>query len=918
MSELPQLSSQDVRVQLEKHYVERRRHHLFAFFGTGQETEVDVTNAGRFHVVPVKSELDLRDQLRRFAAADARAAFLVPWSSEVPMDLRGRFARGGKVLRVGSEARLARMFGVAEVEGAARVSALAQHLLTTTPHASYVVPGGRLTEAAMWEAWLSARFGVDAPGGLALDTLLAWAATDGRGGESEALAAPEAAGLSDALADFLARRVGPAAPPAWRAWSRGAGAACLSLAVLCEGFDALSDAAKVWLRQKLAHELGLESVEASSQIAAALGGAAGGALSHLARRAGPQERQRILAGADARVDEPAVRAALAHHRRLPSAWRARLDALGRALSRCADAPSADALEVASEALDQLASHDSFPEERETTTVKRAHMAVRLAAWLVARTDRRTEGQAAPHADAVALASWYAAEGGYIDWARHFARGSASDEFGRGVGAVVAAADALRLALDRRFATGLVAWVEAKRPSSEVVPIDRALERVAAPFLRADGERRLLVLLMDGMAWAQAVELLQGLGERSMAWGPLAWHGTAEGRVGAGPVPAVLAALPTITEVSRAAFFAGKPVAAGDKTSTSKDPERFAAHRALGALGEAPPRLLLRAEGSTAGGAVTEEALTLVADTRRRVVGVVINAIDASLKRDPQQHPRWSVDSIRPLADLLDAAQRAGRAVLLASDHGHVPTDLLERVGNSGGRWRAWDGAGDALADGEVKLAGEGVWAPKGKDAVVLLATDRARYGSQPNAGEHGGASLAEVVAPCLLIGSATTAEDDAAQRVVGAHVPDWWLLRVRAPFELAPEPKRPRAPKRPDNQLELPTVAAPGAPIARTKPPGPFEHPLARSKLFTSLAKTQKERASALRAVEFLSAQRGAATSEAFAAAMGEITYRVPGLVSGLQSLLNVDGYQVLWFDPAGKQVRLDVEKLEQLFEVER
>ena len=51
---------------------------------------------------------------------------------------------------------------------------------------------------------------------------------------------------------------------------------------------------------------------------------------------------------------------------------------------------------------------------------------------------------------------------------------------------------------------------------------------------------------------------------------------------------------------------------------------------------------------------------------------------------------------------------------------------------------------------------------------------------------------------------------------------------------------------------------------------------------------------------------------------MGEIAYRVPGLVSDLQGFLNVDSYQVLWFDPAGKQVRLDVEKLEQLFEVKR
>ena len=65
MSDLPQLSSQDIRAQLEKHYAQRRRHHLFAFFGTGEEATIDVANGGRFQVVPVQSELDLRDQLRR-------------------------------------------------------------------------------------------------------------------------------------------------------------------------------------------------------------------------------------------------------------------------------------------------------------------------------------------------------------------------------------------------------------------------------------------------------------------------------------------------------------------------------------------------------------------------------------------------------------------------------------------------------------------------------------------------------------------------------------------------------------------------------------------------------------------------------------------------------------------------------------
>jgi len=924
MTELPKLSSSDIRAQLEKHYAHERKHHLFAFYGTGDESTIDVSTAGRFFVVPVQSELDLRDQLTRYESADARAAFLVPWSTEVPMDLRGRFARGGKVLRVGSAARLQRMFEVAEVSDEARRSQLARYLLTTAPDATYRAPGGRLTEAVMWETWLTKRFGLDAPGGLALSNLLGWAAVDGHGDAfAKAMRAPDAAGVRDALLAFLSDRVSVAAPAVWAAWEGGSATAVLAWAVLCEGFDDLTEAAQVWVRQRLRQELEIDEVSEATRAARALGEASGAALAYVERRTSVRHKRQVLAEADALVDEPSVRDALGQHRRLPSAWRARLDALGAVLSEASAKPTAASLERASDALAHLESHELYPAERETNTVKRAAMAVRLLAWLVARPDERTKGQAAPHGDAVALGNWYAAEGGYVDWARSFARGASGDAFGRGVQAVVEAADDARAEIDARFARGLAAWIAAGRPSSDVVPIDHALARIAAPFLKGDDERRLLVVLMDGMAWAQAVELLQSMGERAMAWGPLAWHATTEGRIGSTPVPTVFATLPTTTEVSRAAFFAGKAMKPGAKTSTSKDPERFEAHRQLRALcGEnTMPRLLLRAEGSTAGGAITQEALTLVQSEERRVVGIVVNAIDASLKRDPQQHPRWGVDAIKPLGDLLDAAQRAGRAILLASDHGHVPTDLLKRIDSSGSptRWRAWDD-GDQLVDGEIKLSGEGVWTPKGKQAVVLLTGDRLRYGKTPNAGEHGGASLAEVVAPCVLIGSATNAQrDDVAQRVVGAPVPQWWLLRVREPEVVETRPSKKRRPKKPDNQLELPAVAP-----APSEEPSPnheappvvdlSKHPLSKSKLFRSLAKTEREQEEVIRAVEFLQSRGGAATQEAFAGAMGDIEWRVPGLVSKLQGVLNVDGYQVLWFDQAGKQVRLDVGKLELQF----
>ena len=59
-----------------------------------------------------------------------------------------------------------------------------------------------------------------------------------------------------------------------------------------------------------------------------------------------------------------------------------------------------------------------------------------------------------------------------------------------------------------------------------------------------------------------------------------------------------------------------------------------------------------------------------------------------------------------------------------------------------------------------------------------------------------------------------------------------------------------------------------------------------------------------------------AATTEAFAQAVGSLLYRVGGVIAKLQEALNVDGYAVVRLDPTRGQVYLDRAKLNELFEV--
>ena len=125
-------------------------------------------------------------------------------------------------------------------------------------------------------------------------------------------------------------------------------------------------------------------------------------------------------------------------------------------------------------------------------------------------------------------------------------------------------------LDRRFAKGLQGWVQAKRPASQVVPIDQAVKRIAARFLEQEPSRKLLVLLIDGMAWAQAVEILDSLGSR--AWGPIAWHASKDGRIRRRCLPGHVGKLSNRHGGESLGFLCGKADDAGSASQHERRPE----------------------------------------------------------------------------------------------------------------------------------------------------------------------------------------------------------------------------------------------------------------------------------------------------------------------------------------------------------
>jgi hypothetical protein len=220
----------------------------------------------------------------------------------------------------------------------------------------------------------------------------------------------------------------------------------------------------------------------------------------------------------------------------------------------------------------------------------------------------------------------------------------------------------------------------------------------------------------------------------------------------------------------------------------------------------------------------------------------------------------------------------------------------------------------------MAFACKSVWAPPGAHGVTVLTDERGRHTRQPHAGEHGGATLAEVVAPCLWIGSAAEAPER-SPAVEGLIVPDWWLLK---PVDAV---ARPAAAEGAGSRPTLPGVDVAaragkgGAPTRSRRPSQPvlsaFALELEQSELFRVRTHDPKLRYTVVMAVDFLRQREGLASLQDLGDAVGYPFYRVAGLISQLQRVLNVDGESVLTRPPESSQVVLKLDALRQLFEVD-
>ncbi|MEV4490692.1 BREX-2 system phosphatase PglZ [Micromonospora coxensis] len=728
------------------------------------------------------------------------------------------------------------------------------------------------------------------PDDLDVAALLRWSGEPG---------AVEAFGLlrpaeQDGLRRWLIEQFGRPARALFALVAAGHGADAMPLGLVCDAVWTTDSVEAVRVRGRIEQYFGhLDDDATVRAFAAATVQVVTGMLS--AREAEVhREGHAVLHRAEDLLVQFGAVGSAGHSRILRTGFARRLDEVAAALLAGLADPTDPALATV---VESLTGH--LLAESEDSRIRRIRMAQRLVRWLGAETT--------PPASVADGVQRQIAEWGWVDLAlRHvWAGDDVNTGLQRAFREIYERAQQRRRDLDASFADRLAAWAMAG-PGSDagLLTIENLLPTVMEPLIRT--RRPVLLVVLDGMSADVAVELADQLAEQWIEYDPLAGAGEARRR-------GVVAALPTLTAVSRTSLFAGA------LRSGNQDHEKRMFDQ-----GRWGPQARIFHKGPARGGAgevLSEELRTAMADPGQ-LVAVVVNTVDESLAYGREGNEAgWQLDGLGFLRSLLDLASYAGRAVVLTSDHGHV----LER----GGEYvKAADAASsrhrtgpEPAGPGEVELTGPRVVSDGNR--VVALWDPLRRY-RPSKAGYHGGASLAEVSVPLLAYLLPNATDVPAGWMPVQGQRPGWWYEDVpppvvdagATPVKPAPPKSRRKAPVPSGDALfdvpeqSAPAVGAPGG-----------SRDLVTALLATELFEAQhgltprkvdrKKIEAALRA---LVDAKGTLPAAVLAQRAGELPARAGGFVITLQRIFNVDNYPVLSSIDDSRTVRLDIPLLRTQF----
>ncbi|PKZ67582.1 BREX-2 system phosphatase PglZ [Gordonia terrae] len=596
----------------------------------------------------------------------------------------------------------------------------------------------------------------------------------------------------------------------------------------------------------------------------------------------PAARNTVLTAAAAHVDSRGIGELARTSELLPHGLSARFDTLAQAITDAIpdDAGTAAAARV-QDAWQEVARHFLAPED---SSLAGAEAAVRLLRWLVADLDA-TGGLDALTADHVGSGAW-------VDAALITARrGVDHRSLAEAIAHVIDRAVARRRTIDRRFAAAL-----ADTPHPTGLLVENLLRDIVFPLA---AHTPTLLVVVDALSVAAAIDVVAAA--RDAGWSEAAVGGAAQ-RTGA------LAVLPTLTGRSRCSLLCGQ---LREGTDTAERAGFLDAIREVGlqaAPGRPDPIFHKKALDTVPTGAdlATEVADAIADPAGRPLVAAVLNYVDDTLHHTDPGGTDWTLRTITHLRALLRDAQRAGRAVIITSDHGHIierrDSIKLARGNHYGQRAH---GQLDTVSDSEILVRGPRVLT--NNHAVVLAVDETIRYGPV-NAGYHGGGAPAEAVVPVIGL---YTGDVPATLQPVGGVEPDWWHTPVTSDTDKQVRTIRTK-----------PTDAAPT--LFDDEPNvADTQTSLATEVLGTAVFASQWKLAGRIVVSE---SQAGALIDGLLGTANRELPLaqaarllglgenRVTGALLQIKRVLDVEGYEVLALD--GPVVRLDEHLLREQFGV--
>ena len=819
------------------------------------------------------SPLAISEQLSALSNDD-RLIVLTPFADvDLSLDVLARFARR-QLLHPDKWQLVRDAYGVAAVDPRLPMQSwMADALLSARPQ-ERTARANTLDADTAWAHLLGHHIGLRS-GTPDVGSIIAWSTDPHTAGRFEALSVP--------LAEAVKGRLGDSAGHLGSLLAEGIAAGhsnqLLPIGLVCDVlFDARPDKGDPVLVQAAAR---LEPFLGGSSVEPARGLEWAAASRAVLRSLSQDGRAEWLGRAESLLVNLKVEAHSERSSVLSSGFQSRLARFAAATTAALQKPRA--LESAEDAFRRVRQHAAFDELGDRA--RHLKMAMRLV-----RSFHQTRKSAR---ELTRMMAHHMEEGAFEDWARrHLLGGDGHPDVSAMFGALYRAVRARREDRNRNFAKA----VQAKQTggtSTNVVPIENCLARIVVPLATT---RPVLVLVLDGMD----AGVFHEIGESLAVQGWRRQHGP-------GP-DAVLAVLPTVTDCSRMALLSGE-VKPG---SSATEKPAFAKHPGLMGVSRPsrPPLLFHKAdlsEGAAEGLAAPVRGA--LGDGQRRVVGVVLNAVDDHLSKSEQMQIAWRVDSIKLLPTILMEAHKAGRAVVITSDHGHVlEADGVKLPGDGEGRWRS---AITPPTEPEIEMGGARVRAATGQERIVLPWSEAVRYGSKRN-GYHGGVTLQEAVVPVGVYVGPGEALD--GWEPAPLPYPPWWTEEeprpadVRLPLTELAEPVPSAAPQ-PDLFAE--------AERAQSAAAGRWER-LFASEVYAaqrSLAAKGAPNDDAVRtALDSLYEAKGRLPVVSLAKRLSVPPSQARRVADGLQRLLNADSYPVLRLSADGEHFELNATLLIERF----